>query len=84
MTSYTLAYLLGTVLFIPLWFGLYWRNPGLRREMLVMSAVSVIIFVPLEFLLWSRDWWHPATITGTRVTSAAIPERSRDVASPIA
>jgi len=35
--------------------------------MLVMSGVFVCIGVPMEALLYTRDWWHPATVTGTLV-----------------
>ena len=65
--NYTTAYLVGALLFIPLWVGLFWRNPALRREMLVMSGVFVAIGVPMELLLFTKDWWHPQTITGTTV-----------------
>jgi Lycopene cyclase len=62
------AYALGSSLFIPLWLLLFWRNPASRREMLLMSALfTVSIGVPLELLLYSRDWWHPHTITDTRI-----------------
>ena len=32
-----------------------------------MSGVFVCIGVPMEALLYTRDWWHPATVTGTLV-----------------
>jgi hypothetical protein len=59
--------LIGALLFIPVWLVLYWRYPAGRREMLVMSGVFVVIGVPMELLVFSRDWWHPETITGTTV-----------------
>src|SRR5919198_189824 len=62
------AYLTGSLLFVPVWAFLYWRNPAARREMLVMSALfTATIGVPLEYLLYSRDWWHPHTVTGTAI-----------------
>jgi hypothetical protein len=62
------AYLLGSLLFVPVWLYLYWRTPAVRREMLLMSALfTVSIGVPLELLLYSRDWWHPITVTGTAI-----------------
>jgi hypothetical protein len=64
---YTYVYLVGSLLFVPVWLLLFWRLPGARREMLVMSALFVCIGVPMEALLYTRDWWHPMTITGTRV-----------------
>jgi hypothetical protein len=35
--------------------------------MVVISLVVVAIAVPLEGLIWTRDWWHPVTVTGTTV-----------------
>jgi hypothetical protein len=36
--------------------------------MVLMSGLFTIsIGVPLELLLYSRDWWHPLTVTGTRI-----------------
>jgi hypothetical protein len=64
---YTYVYLIGSLLFVPVWLLLYWRNPSSRREMLVMSGLFVCIGVPMEALLYTRDWWHPATVTGTLV-----------------
>src|SRR5689334_18673201 len=65
--QYTYVYLLGSLLFVPIWLLLFWRLPGARREMLAMSALFVCIGVPMEALLYTRDWWHPITITGTLV-----------------
>ena len=64
---YAFVYLLGSLLFLPIWLLLFWRLPGARREMLVMSGLFVSIGVPIEALLYTRDWWHPVTITGTLV-----------------
>jgi hypothetical protein len=64
---YTYVYLVGSLLFVPVWALLYWRNPSSRREMLIMSLLFVCIGVPMEALLYTRDWWHPATVTGTLV-----------------
>jgi hypothetical protein len=62
---YTYVYLVGSLLFVPVWALLYWRTPSARREMLVMSALFVCIGVPSEALLYTRDWWHPETVSGT-------------------
>jgi hypothetical protein len=62
------AYLVGALLFVPVWLLMYWRSPTSRREMLVMSGVfTITVGVPLEFWLYSRDWWHPLTITRTAI-----------------
>jgi hypothetical protein len=64
---YTYVYLIGSLLFVPVWLLLYWRSPSSRREMLIMSGLFVCIGVPMEALLYTRDWWHPATVTGTLI-----------------
>jgi hypothetical protein len=64
---YTYVYLVGALLFVPVWLLMYWRIPTARREMLVMSALFVCIGVPSEALLYTRDWWHPETVTGTLI-----------------
>jgi hypothetical protein len=64
---YTYVYLTGALLFVPVWLLLYWRMPSARREMLLMSLLFICIGVPSEALLYTRDWWHPETITGTKI-----------------
>jgi hypothetical protein len=64
---YAYGYLIGAIAYVLLWALIFWRRPDLRREMMVMSALSVLYGLPHEYFLWTRDWWHPPTITGTRV-----------------
>ena len=64
---YTYVYLIGSLLFVPVRLLLYWRSPSSRREMLIMSGFFVYIGAPMEALLYTRDWWHPATVTGTLI-----------------
>jgi len=64
---YAYGYLIGACFYVLLWSILFWRRPDLRREMLVMSALSVAYGLPHEYFLWTRDWWRPPTITGTRI-----------------
>ena len=66
-SSYTYVYLVGSLLFVPIWALWYWRSPSSRREMLIMSGIFICIGVPSEALLYTRDWWHPATVTGTLI-----------------
>ena len=42
-------------------------RPDLRREMLVMSLLIGAFSVVTAYYWWTYDWWHPPTITGTRV-----------------
>ena len=65
--SFPYSYLVGSLLFVPLWIAVYRGFPALRREMLVMSGLFLCIGVPMEGLLYTKDWWHPATITGTTI-----------------
>jgi hypothetical protein len=67
MNPYAYGYLIGAVFTLLAWGLCYWLRPDLRREMLVMSGVAVAIGVPHEYLLWTRDWWRPPTLTGTKV-----------------
>lgn len=39
----------------------------MRKEMLTMSIILSIGGVIAEYLWWTRDWWRPITVTGTRV-----------------
>jgi hypothetical protein len=66
-SAYTYVYLVGSLLFVPIWALWYWRSPSSRREMLLMSGIFICIGVPSEALLYTRDWWHPATVTGTLI-----------------
>jgi hypothetical protein len=64
---YRYAYLSGALLYLLLWGLVFLSRADLRREMVWMGALSVFYAVPHELLIWTRDWWHPQTITGTTV-----------------
>ena len=65
MSPYVLGYLIGAIFNLLLWIGLFALRKDLRREMLAMSLLAAAVGLPHEYLLWTRDWWHPPTITGT-------------------
>ena len=67
MLPYKYNYLVGAVLCFVLWLILYWHRRDLRKEMLYMSICVAIVGLFAEFFLWTVDWWHPYTITGTRI-----------------
>jgi len=67
MTPYTWGYFIGAVFNLIMWAGLFALRKDLRREMLHMSLLAAALGLPHEYLLWTRDWWHPPTITGTVV-----------------
>ena len=64
---YAYGYLIGALVYAAVWAVLFWRRPDLQREMAVMGGLMALYAVPHEALLYTRDWWHPPTITGTRV-----------------
>lgn len=60
-------YLLGSLYFLAVWFVLFLIMPTYRRGMVALGLVFMGIGVVAEYLWWTRDWWHPATMTGTLV-----------------
>ncbi len=60
------AYISGCLIFLSIWALLFWHRKDLRREMLVMSLIFAFGSL-LSAHFWLRDWWRPATITGTSV-----------------
>jgi hypothetical protein len=61
------TYFLAISFFLVPWLLVFWRRRDLRRELGWASALSVSGALPFEYFFWSRDWWHPTTITGTPV-----------------
>lgn len=62
--NYQYSYLLGTVVLLIIWIRLYLLKNTDKKQMLLMS----ILFAPAGFIgefIYTRDWWNPATITGT-------------------
>ncbi len=66
-SSYVFCYLAGALFNIGLWLLFYRLRKDLRREMWTMSILPIIMGLPQEYFLWTRDWWRPPTITGTVV-----------------
>lgn len=63
--SYT--YLLVTSLFIIPWLLLFIHRKDLRKEMFATSIVVAIIGMVAEAIWYTVDWWHPQTITNTKI-----------------
>jgi hypothetical protein len=61
------AYLIGVGIFFVPWLFFFFTRKDLRREMLLMSLLVGLGTVFTEYYWWTIDWWHPETITGTRV-----------------
>ncbi len=63
MAAYT--YLLGSIIVLALWIGLFIHRKDVRKEMLFVSLFVAFSGLALEGLLWTKDWRQPETITGT-------------------
>lgn len=61
------AYLAAALLFFIPWLFIYLRLPRHRLAMIVLGLGAVWIGLLAEYLWWTYDWWHPLTITGTRL-----------------
>lgn len=67
MTSFEYAYLVATVPLLLVWTAFFLLRKDVRKEMLVMSFGIGVLSVVTAHYWWTVDWWHPPTITGTRV-----------------
>ncbi|KKU68319.1 MAG: hypothetical protein UX89_C0005G0033 [Parcubacteria group bacterium GW2011_GWA2_47_16] len=61
------VYLIATIPALVIWLGFYLGRKDLRREMLSMSLLIGFLSVATSYYWWTVDWWHPLTITGTKV-----------------
>lgn len=71
MLSYRWTYLLMGLGFATVWFALFMWRKNTRREMVVTSLL-VAALAPLSDLIYTIDWWHPETLTGTRIGIEAV------------
>lgn len=67
MIPYTYTYFFGTLLFMVPWLYLYVIRKDLRKEMIYVGILGAIMSVVTGYLWLTYDWWHPLTITNTRV-----------------
>jgi len=63
MANYT--YLLAVLLLISLWIIFFLSRKDLQRVMLTISIIVLFFGLFLQYFFWTKDWWHPKTITGT-------------------
>ncbi len=61
------GYIIGSLFFLVIWLAIFLVRKDTRHEMVVMSLLLGFISVVTAYYWWTQDWWHPATITGTRV-----------------
>lgn len=59
------SYLLFASLSLIPWLLLYLYRKDLRREMLITSVFLAVFGILAEYMWYTKDWWHPPTITGT-------------------
>lgn len=71
MLPYLWTYALMGSLFAVVWIALYFYRKDNRKEMLYLSILLAIL-APLSDLLYTIDWWHPETLTGTRIGIEAV------------
>jgi hypothetical protein len=61
------GYLFVGVLSVLVWGMIAWLRPDLREDMLVVGCAMGFAGVVLGSLFFTKDWWHPETVTGTAV-----------------
>ncbi|MBI2627486.1 hypothetical protein HYW72_00995 [Candidatus Nomurabacteria bacterium] len=61
------TYLIGVLMYFPVWLILYIYRKDLRKEILLMGSLVAIVATFMEAFIWTKDWWKPTTITGTIV-----------------
>lgn len=67
MVATNLVYLLACVPLILVFLLFFLLRPDLRKEMLFTGVLIGCLSVVTAYNWWTKDWWHPATIMGTRV-----------------
>lgn len=65
MLPYRYTYLFGSLVFFIPWLILFIHRPDLRKQIISMSLITAIVGILAEYFLWTKDWWHPQTITDT-------------------
>ena len=69
--GYQDTYLLMGVIFLAIWLALFIWRKSTRKEMVIMSAIFAFAG-PIADVLYTRDWWHPLTLTKTAVGPESI------------
>lgn len=61
------AYFIFQLLFFIPWIIIWKKRKDLHPQMLIIGFLSAIGSVICAYFFWTMDWWHPLTITSTRV-----------------
>jgi len=67
MTVLKYSYLVGNLYLLAIWLYFFWKWPNRRIPMLVVGLMFLPVGLGAEYFWWTIDWWHPQTITGTRL-----------------
>ena len=71
MINYQYSYLLVGVGFLIIWLALFLWRKNTRKEMLIISLLFGFAG-PIADLAYTKDWWHPLTITNSAVGIEAV------------
>lgn len=61
------TYLFGSSLFFIPWLLIYFKRKDLRKLIIFNSLLFSVLGIVFEYFFWIKDWWHPETITNTRI-----------------
>jgi hypothetical protein len=61
------TYLFGSSLFLIPWLLIFFIRKDLRKLMIINGLLALVLGLIFQYFFWTKDWWHPYTITGTRV-----------------
>ena len=61
------TYLLGSSLFIIPWILIYIKRLDLRTLLFQIGLIFAPVGLFAEYFWWTKDWWHPLTITNTTI-----------------
>lgn len=64
--SYQYSYLIGDLILLAIWLVLFLWRKDTRKEMAIISLLFGFLGTVVT-LIYLMDWWHPLTITGTRI-----------------
>ncbi|MEM4637534.1 MAG: lycopene cyclase domain-containing protein [Candidatus Woesearchaeota archaeon] len=69
--NYKYTYLLMGMIFFIFWMILFLWRKDTRKEMIIMSIIFGFAG-PIADILYTKDWWHPLTLTNTIIGPEAI------------
>lgn len=67
LTPFDYAYAVAIIPLLFVWGYFFISRKDLRREMVVMSLGIGLLSLVTAYYWWTIDWWHPPTITGTKI-----------------